>query len=119
MALAWSSPVLPVLQEEMSLTSDQVSWIGSFIALGALCAGIPGGWMMEHFGRRTTLLYVCFPFVAAWICLTTRVSLYVLYLGRFVLGLVTGVCLVVVPTYIAETAHVSWRGKLGALMQVL
>ncbi|CAG0914667.1 unnamed protein product [Notodromas monacha] len=119
MALAWSSPVLPVLEAEMHLSLDQVSWIGSLIALGALCGGMPAGWMMERYGRRTSLLFISLPFAVGWIGLMSASSVYLMYSARFLIGLCCAGCLVIVPTYIGETAHLSWRGKLGALMQVM
>lgn len=55
----WSSPSLPKLQAPDSwlpVSIDEASWIGSLIAFGSMFGPILGGWLVDHVGRRPSVV---------------------------------------------------------------
>jgi len=76
---SWSSPVQPQLQRNATINDDvtsiwylqlseqQMSWAGSLINIGALFGAICGGFLMDKFGRRATIMAVTAPYVIGWI----------------------------------------------------
>jgi MFS family permease len=67
-SIGWASPSLPFLQSDESflpepLTSDQASWVGSFLALGALFGTLLFGWLSEKIGRFWAMLLTAIPHV--------------------------------------------------------
>lgn len=62
--VGWASPSLAKLQSEDSeilITSDQGSWIVSFMLIGSIVGSIVGIPMVDRWGRKTSLLIASFP----------------------------------------------------------
>lgn len=121
-ALAWTSPVLPQLSKEGSwlvITTEEGSWIGSLLALGAILGAVPAGPMADKFGRKRTLLLLAAPFLLSWVIIIFASKLWLIYVARFIIGVAVGAACVVVPTYISDIAETSTRGTLGAMFQLL
>lgn len=119
--LAWTSPVLPQLSKESSwlvITTEEGSWIGSLLALGAILGAVPSGPMADKFGRKRTLLLLAAPFLLSWVIIIFASKLWLIYVARFIVGAAVGAACVVVPTYISEIAETSTRGTLGAMFQL-
>lgn len=65
-SIGWASPSLPLLQVEdspigKSLTSSEVSWVGSTFALGALFGTLFFGWLSEKIGRFNAIVVTTVP----------------------------------------------------------
>ena len=65
-SIGWSSPFLPAIQAEDSplsepVSSNEASWIGSILALGALCGVLLYGWLSETIGRYWALIMTSIP----------------------------------------------------------
>lgn len=65
-SIGWASPSLPLLQTDNSilsepLTPEDASWVGSILALGALCGTLLFGWMSEKLGRFWSTLLTAVP----------------------------------------------------------
>lgn len=58
------------------------------------------------------------PLYISWSILIWSISVYGLYLGRFIGGLVVGVVSVTVPLYVNEISDNSVRGTLGTFFQL-
>ncbi|CAG0914666.1 unnamed protein product [Notodromas monacha] len=119
MALSRSSPALPQIGVEMDLSQSQSSWLVSLVPVGGLAGCFPAGWLMTVYGRRGALMRLGVMFCIAWMLLCVDFFPSVMFLGRFLTGFCTGAYLVIIPTFVAEIAHPSQRGKLGALIQVM
>lgn len=121
--LGYSSPAIPDLtaidDPRLKLNSDQASWFGSIVTVGAAAGGLLGGWMVQRMGRKLTLMASSVPFVLGFTVIVAAQSRWMLYVGRALTGLASGITSLVVPLYIAETAHERVRGLLGSCVQLM
>lgn len=121
--LGYSSPAIPNLisieDPRLRLDADQASWFGSIVTIGAAAGGLLGGWMVQRLGRKLSLMFSAVPFVAGFTVIVAAQSRWMLYLGRVLTGLASGIASLVVPLYISETAHERVRGLLGSCVQLM
>lgn len=121
--LGWTSPILPYLASDESflteLNDDQVSWISSLLALGAIVGAVPAGTVADYIGRKWTILLTSIPFATCWITLMLTENLGSMYAARFIGGIGAGAACVLVPVYIGEIAQASIRGALGAFFPLM
>uniref|UniRef100_A0A3Q3X2P3 Solute carrier family 2, facilitated glucose transporter member 8 n=1 Tax=Mola mola TaxID=94237 RepID=A0A3Q3X2P3_MOLML len=121
--LGYSSPVIPQLTHNsdprLLLDNDQASWFGSIVTVGAAVGGLLGGWMVEKIGRKLSLMFCSLPFVFGFTIIIAAQNVWMLYVGRLVTGLASGVTSLVVPLYISEMAHERVRGTLGSCVQLM
>ncbi|XP_046409107.1 facilitated trehalose transporter Tret1-like [Ischnura elegans] len=130
LAVTWTSPLASRLQGqdpstsyeplERPLTGTELSWVSSLMPLGAILGSVMVGFAMDRFGRKKTLLaFGGIPCVVGWIVILNATSVYMLYTARLLIGVSSGVALLVGPTYIAEFASPSLRGSLCAMFQIM
>lgn len=119
-ALAWTSPIDTQLNENttLSITVDQKSWVGSFLAVGAFVGALPAGILAERIGRRWATIAIGIPYLISWALLALASNVGMLYTGRIFAGVATGASCVVAPMFISEIAETSLRGALGAFFQL-
>lgn len=89
--LSWSSPAIPDIKEDRgsnigTLTSEQESWVGSILPLGALVSGPITGLLIDKIGRKTSMLILSAPFVLGWLLIAFAQNLAMLLAGRFLTG---------------------------------
>ena len=51
-----------------------MSWVSSLVTLGALFGGMTGGIFMDLWGRKTTLILICAPYVLSWLLLVVSIN---------------------------------------------
>ncbi|CAG09665.1 unnamed protein product, partial [Tetraodon nigroviridis] len=121
--LGYSSPVIPELtataDPRLQLDANQASWFGSIVTVGAAVGGLLGGWMVEKFGRKLSLMFCSLPFVFGFTVIVAAQNVWMLYVGRLLTGLASGVTSLVVPLYISEMSHERVRGTLGSCVQLM
>ncbi|XP_022623861.1 solute carrier family 2, facilitated glucose transporter member 8 [Seriola dumerili] len=121
--LGYSSPAIPELTKiadpRLRLDDVQASWFGSIVTLGAAAGGLLGGWMVDKIGRKLSLMFCSLPFVFGFTVIIAAQNVWMLYLGRVLTGLASGVTSLVVPLYISEMAHERVRGTLGSCVQLM
>ncbi|KAJ8911431.1 hypothetical protein NQ315_005964 [Exocentrus adspersus] len=121
--LSWTSPILTDLQNghfrNISLTENEVGWIGSFVTLGGMAVCIPAGFLCDFIGRKKTLLLLIIPFSTGWLLILFAENVLMLYFGRLITGLAAGACCVAAPLYTSEIAHKSLRGTLASYLQLM
>ncbi|XP_053229909.1 solute carrier family 2, facilitated glucose transporter member 8 isoform X1 [Podarcis raffonei] len=121
--LGYSSPAIPSLKKasnpELRLEDIQASWFGSVVTLGAAAGGILGGYVVDKFGRKLTLMLCAIPFVFGFTIIISAQNVWMLYVGRLLNGLASGITSLVVPVYISEIAHSKVRGMLGSCVQLM
>ncbi|KAG7232419.1 hypothetical protein INR49_008882 [Caranx melampygus] len=121
--LGYSSPAIPELTQtsdpRLHLDDVQASWFGSIVTVGAAAGGLLGGWMVEKIGRKLSLMFCSLPFVFGFTIIIAAQNVWMLYLGRVLTGLASGVTSLVVPLYISEMAHERVRGTLGSCVQLM
>lgn len=121
--LGYSSPAIPDLKKiedsNLRLDNNEASWFGSIVTLGAAAGGIFGGWLVDRVGRKLSLMLCAFPFIFGFTLIISARYKSMLYIGRILTGLATGVTSLVVPVYISETSHPGVRGTLGSCVQLM
>ncbi|XP_007423249.1 solute carrier family 2, facilitated glucose transporter member 8 isoform X1 [Python bivittatus] len=121
--LGYSSPAIPSLKRsnnpELTLDETQASWFGSVVTLGAVAGGTLGGYAVDKIGRKLSLMLCAIPYVFGFMIIISAQNIWMLYLGRLLNGLASGVTSLVVPVYISETSHSKIRGVLGSCVQLM
>ncbi|XP_040504860.1 solute carrier family 2, facilitated glucose transporter member 8 isoform X2 [Gallus gallus] len=121
--LGYSSPAIPELRKidnpKLRLDSNQASWFGSIVTLGAAAGGILGGYLVDKIGRKLSLMLCSIPFVSGYIVIISAQNVWMLYFGRILTGLASGITSLVVPVYISEISHTDVRGMLGSFVQLM
>ena len=111
--LGFSAILLPQLRDEMSLTSDEASWIAALSNIGQLFGAVMTGILSGKLGRRPTLMILCAPLLAGWVTVGLAGDrVWMFYLGRVLQGV--GVMSSVTQVYLVEVADTERRGLFGA-----
>lgn len=85
----------------------------SIFAIGGPIGSISAGHMSTTLGRKKALLIGSVLFVLAGLIMALACNIYMLIIGRFVVGFASGAVSVVVPLYLGELAPPNLRGALG------
>ncbi|KAF5906645.1 solute carrier family 2, facilitated glucose transporter member 8, partial [Clarias magur] len=121
--LGYSSPAIPDLRQipdpRLRLTTEEASWFGSVVTIGAGIGGLLGGWLVEKIGRKLSLMLCSLPFIFGFTIVIAAQNHWMLYVGRVLTGLASGVTSLVVPIYISETSHERVRGAMGSCVQLM
>lgn len=89
------------------------------MTLGAALMCLLIGTIVDSIGRKTTMLALIIPFSAGWSLVIWAQNVYMLYVGRFLLGIAGGSFFVAAPIYIGEIAEKDVRGTLGSFFQLM
>lgn len=82
----------------MRLFSETVLSVAqSIVTVGAAVGGLLGGWMVEKIGRKLSLMFCSLPFVFGFTVIIAAQNVWMLYIGRMLTGLASGVTSLVVP----------------------
>ncbi|XP_028852267.1 solute carrier family 2, facilitated glucose transporter member 8 [Denticeps clupeoides] len=121
--LGYSSPAIPELlrisNPWLQLSKDEASWFGSIVTIGAALGGLVGGWVVDKIGRKLSLMLCSVPFIFGFTIIIAAQSHWMLYFGRILTGVASGVTSLVVPVYISEMAHERVRGTVGSCVQLM
>lgn len=80
------------------LFSETVLFVAqSIVTVGAALGGLLGGWMVEKIGRKLSLMFCSLPFVFGFTIIIAAQNVWMLYIGRMLTGLASGVTSLVVP----------------------
>lgn len=87
--LGWPSPEAAFLNSKgednpigRPVTDNEMSWVGSLVAMGALIAPFVAGILAEKIGRRWTLLSSSIFFIVSFVMLGTASSIGVILAAR-------------------------------------
>ncbi|XP_025153422.1 facilitated trehalose transporter Tret1-2 homolog [Harpegnathos saltator] len=121
--LAWTSPILPLLEKDggplgAPISEDESSWIGSLVPFGAIFGSFIAGYLGEKWGRKRTLLLSTLPFLIGWILIGTATHFAQLCVARLIFGITLAIPFTVLPMYVGEIAETSIRGALGSFLQL-
>ncbi|KAF2398962.1 general substrate transporter [Trichodelitschia bisporula] len=94
------------------LTTLDKSLITSSTSLTALLSSTLSGHFADTLGRRPVILLADGAFVAGALIQAFAGEVWVMILGRSVVGAAVGAASFVVPLYIGEMAPARWRGRL-------
>lgn len=85
----------------------------SIFAVGGPIGSLTAGRLSTVLGRKKALLIDSFLFIIAGVLMAFSVNIYMLIVGRFIVGFASGTVSVVVPLYLGELAPPNLRGALG------
>lgn len=116
--MTWTSPMFPKLNSTdpdenpfgKPISDDDASWIGSLVNIGAMIGPIFFRYLSDKVGRKITLLSIAAPHLIAFITLAFAKNVYLYFVARLLNGFSVGGSYTVLPTYIAEISHPSYRG---------
>ncbi|XP_065651882.1 solute carrier family 2, facilitated glucose transporter member 8 isoform X2 [Hydra vulgaris] len=90
----------------------------SLLEIGAVIGLILGGFFLEYFGRKKGIMLSAFFYTPGWILIGYFPKGTILYTGRMLTGVATGLCSLTVPIYIAEVSSCQYCGRLGVVNQI-
>lgn len=85
----------------------------SIFAVGGPIGSITAGKLCNAVGRKKALLLDSLLFIVAGVIMALALNIYMLIVGRFLVGYAAGTVSVVVPLYLGELAPPNLRGALG------
>jgi sugar porter (SP) family MFS transporter len=112
------SGALPLLQEDLDLSTLESEIVTSWVTLGALFGALVAGGTADRIGRRWTAVGAGVLFAAGAVIQAVAPDAGWLTVGRVVTGLGVGVASVVAPLYAAEMAPKSLRGRFVSTYQL-
>lgn len=122
LVLGYSNPALldeDLVQNVLKNDEDKISWFGSLIAIGAIVGGPIAANFVGSLGRKVTLMMCTVPMGVGWFMIIYGSEYILVFCGRILTGVATGMISLVVPLYIAEVSSSKRRGILGAGFQLL
>ncbi|CAI5737514.1 unnamed protein product [Peronospora destructor] len=90
----------------------------SSFAVGGPFGSIIGGQLSGVIGRKKTMYANSCLFLISGLAMAFAIDMYMLIIGRFLVGIASGTATVIVPLYLGELAPPSLRGALGTTYQV-
>ncbi|KAJ8710902.1 hypothetical protein PYW08_009417 [Mythimna loreyi] len=112
---SWTSYTLILLQSTESplgykITTNDSNLLSSIIMLGCISSIGVGAYLNDKIGRKNTEILSGLCYVLAWSIITTAKTVTQLVIGRYAIGLGTGVHFVTGVVYIGEISQTSIRG---------
>ncbi|KAJ9592807.1 hypothetical protein L9F63_015529 [Diploptera punctata] len=115
MSLGFPSVSLDELEDVDKLSEDESSWFASMLSVATIFGCLACGPLLDWLGRRKTLIIMNIPFIIGWTILCVAPSpapLYMLYIGRVLTGIGSGMVSIPACVYIGEMATDRLRGVL-------
>lgn len=106
------------ITDEFGLTTRQQELVTTAIVIGQIAGAVGGGMLANAIGRKKSMVLVAVAYAAFALLSALSVSVPMLLVSRFLLGLTIGVSVVVVPVFVAESAPAKSRGSLLVAYQV-
>jgi MFS transporter, SP family, galactose:H+ symporter len=106
------------ITEEFGLSTRQQELVTTAVVIGEIAGAIGGGMLANALGRKKSMVLVAVTYAAFALLSALSVSVPMLLVSRFLLGLTIGVSVVVVPVFVAESAPARIRGSLLVAYQV-
>merc|ERR1740123_2723243 len=119
--IGWSGPALHLLRpnetdhskDVFPISDLQSTFIASLMPAGALFGGMSGGFFINKLGRKGTMMYNSVFFALSYLCLAAAQNVWMLFVGRFLSGMASGITSIATPTYLSEIASPSVSGMLS------
>jgi sugar porter (SP) family MFS transporter len=106
------------ITDEFGLSTRQQELVTTAVVIGEIAGAIGGGLLANVLGRKKSMVLVGATYAAFALLSALSVSVPMLLVSRFLLGLTIGVSVVVVPVFVAESAPARIRGSLLVAYQV-
>ncbi|KAM4694041.1 solute carrier family 2, facilitated glucose transporter member 12 isoform 2-T2 [Discoglossus pictus] len=113
------SGALLQLHSLLELNCQQQELVVSALLIGALLASLVGGFLVDYYGRRITIIVTSCLLVLANLLLIIIVSYGSLIVGRIIIGVSISLSAIATCVYIAEIAPQHNRGMLVSLNELM
>lgn len=90
----------------------------SVSTIGTPCGCILAGYLTDLLGRKRTLIVLQLPAIIGWLMIGFATSVPWIYMGRFLVGLSSGMIGAPSRVYTAEVSQPHLRGVLAAFASV-
>ncbi len=111
------SDAIGFLQKHFELSAGMKGWAASSALLGCVIGVSLAGLFSDFFGRRKTLVFSGFLFLASAVGTALANSLWLFVVFRVIGGVGVGVASMASPMYIAEISPARIRGRLVSVNQ--
>ncbi|KAL7636695.1 UNVERIFIED_CONTAM: hypothetical protein RMT77_012447 [Armadillidium vulgare] len=114
---AYSSLTLHQMKNDTSIDYVEErddAWIASLPSVTSIAGALLGGFMMDIYGPRKTLVLTAIPCALSWGLIAFAKSISFIYLGRLITGIFLGIFSPVPQVYATEIAEPRLRGLMGA-----
>ncbi|KAJ4894132.1 putative sugar transporter ERD6-like 13 [Raphanus sativus] len=118
-AAGFTSPAQTGMMEGLNLSLAEFSFFGSVLTIGGLVGAALSGRFADLFGRRGALWVSNSFSMAGWLMIAFSQGTLSVDIGRFLLGVASGVTSYVVPVYIVEIAPKRIRGAFSAVSMLV
>jgi len=112
------SGAILLIKKEFMLEQFQKEMIVTMLLVGGLFASFTGGFILDRYGRKMTIIMNAFIFLAGAAILTLAPSYYYFVIGRFIVGFAVSLSAVGDCVYISEIAPPHKRGFLVSLNEL-
>lgn len=104
--------------QDFGLTTPQQELLTTMVVIGQIVGALGAGVLANAIGRKRSVVLILVAYAAFAVLGALSVSLPMLLTARFLLGLIIGLSVVVVPVYVAESAPAAVRGSLLTAYQL-
>jgi sugar porter (SP) family MFS transporter len=111
------SGALPFMQQEIVLSTAQLSMIVAAVLGGGSIATLISGGLADVFGRKKLIITAACIFIIGVLFLICSKTFVGILLGRIIQGIGVGIVTIVVPLYLVETVPHHYRGRSIAIFQ--
>src|SRR5262245_33450501 len=112
------SGALPLVREDLGLSTFAAEIITSWVTLGALIGALVAGTLADRLGRRHTSVLAGILFAGGAVLEAFAPGAGVLTVGRVITGVAVGFASTVAPLYAAEMAPARLRGRFVSSYQL-
>lgn len=114
------SGALLFMEATFSLTPRQSEVVVSIVLVGSFFGSLFGGWLSDRMGRWMTIFMATIAYLIGALLMAFSVtnSLWMIYIGRLIIGFAIGVSTLTVTLYLAEIAPASHRGAIVSMNEV-
>ncbi|XP_046658619.1 facilitated trehalose transporter Tret1-2 homolog isoform X2 [Homalodisca vitripennis] len=113
--VGFSYIVIPYLESPKSdirVTEEDMSWLGSVVALMLPAGSMVAGCIIDKIGRLNTIRVAILPYVTGWFCIAVATGVPFLVVGRILTVFSMGLACIPAVVYITEVAKPDHRGAL-------
>ena len=93
-------------------------WIVASVPFGALIGAICSYKSSLFIGRRNSIMITAILFVVGTLCAACAQTVWMIIVGRFIMGFAVGLSAMIVPMYLSEISPPSIRGAVVFLFQL-
>ncbi|XP_054266614.1 facilitated trehalose transporter Tret1-like [Macrosteles quadrilineatus] len=111
-------PQLRLPESFIQITQEEASWIASLSSVSTPFGCILSGYLLDAIGRKRTIILTLMPMIIGWFLIYAASSIYMIYVGRLLVGLGAGMMGSPARVYTGEVTQPHLRGMLAAVASV-